>query len=367
MKVSRIPGLGPYGTYIDDVDLMTISDEEWMEIGQIHIKSLVTIIRNANCDTDRQSELILKFGQPRHGQKVSIARKYLRKYGKDYDWVIKQALADSDLIDEDDKLRIRAFGNIAKVTKTGYSVAAIAGGYDEHGLPLGMFSEGELDWHSNESGTLTSCPGAGLLGYKGMTASATSFLPTANYYESLSDSMRRELDDMIVRHRFTIGFMAPGVNAVHDKIVHANMCPADDTEIPFVIQSPGGIKSIHYAPYTSHSIVGMSQTESNKFFDRIKKELFTDKYIYDHWYKSDNDFCLFDNSVTLHRRLGSIEGRLAYRVAFDYTNLQDGPYQPYFQKKYQKQYNKEIREVTKLAEITNFKFPKRSWTEYLPF
>lgn len=367
MKVSKIPGLGSYGTFIDDVDLMTISDEEWMEIGKIHIKSLVTIIRNANCTTDRQSELMLKFGEPRHGQKVTMARKYLREYGKDYNWVIKQALADSDLIDDDDKLRIRALGNMAKVTSTGYMVAAIAGGYDEHGLPLGMFSEGELDWHSNESGTLTFCPGVALLGQEGMTASSTGFLTTADYYESVSDSFRRELDDMIILHRFTPGFMAPGVNAVHDKILYSNMCPIDDTEIPLVIQSPGGIRGLHFNPSTVYSIKGASKAESDQTFERIKKELFVDKYIYDHWYKSDNDFCFFDNSITLHRRLGSIEGRLAYRGTFDYTHLQDGPYQPYFQKKYQREYNKQIREVIKLADVKEFKFPKRSWTEYLPF
>jgi hypothetical protein len=34
MKVSKIPGLGSYGLFIDDVDFATLSDEEWFEIGQ---------------------------------------------------------------------------------------------------------------------------------------------------------------------------------------------------------------------------------------------------------------------------------------------------------------------------------------------
>ena len=39
MKISKIPGLGRFGVYIDDIDLKTISHDEWMEIGKIHLKS----------------------------------------------------------------------------------------------------------------------------------------------------------------------------------------------------------------------------------------------------------------------------------------------------------------------------------------
>ena len=48
MKISNINGLGSFGIYIDDVDLNNITDEEWKEIGRLHLKTLVTIIRGAN-------------------------------------------------------------------------------------------------------------------------------------------------------------------------------------------------------------------------------------------------------------------------------------------------------------------------------
>ena len=47
MKISKIPGLGRFGHYIDDLDLNTVSDEQWHEIGQLHLKGLVTVIRGA--------------------------------------------------------------------------------------------------------------------------------------------------------------------------------------------------------------------------------------------------------------------------------------------------------------------------------
>ena len=48
MKISKIPGLGNYGVYVDDVDFNHNTDEEWMEIGQLYLKNLVVIIRKTN-------------------------------------------------------------------------------------------------------------------------------------------------------------------------------------------------------------------------------------------------------------------------------------------------------------------------------
>jgi alpha-ketoglutarate-dependent taurine dioxygenase len=150
-------------------------------------------------------------------------------------------------------------------------------------------------------------------------------------------------------------------------IMNANMCPVPDTEVPLVIQSPGGIKGLHYSINTVYQVKGMSKAESDLLFERINKELFVDKYVYDHWYKNDGDFLLFDNSITLHRRLGSTEGRMCYRGTFDYTHLQTEPYQPYFQHKYQRAYNKQIREVAKISELEHFKLPNRTWRDFVPF
>lgn len=367
MKTSKIPGLGRFGLFIDDVDLNTISDDEWMEIGRLHMQSLVTIIRGTNITPDRQSELLLKFGEPRHGQRVTLTKKYLERYGKDFQWVIEQVKSDSNLIDEDDKKIMRSLANQAVITKTGYMVAKVAGGYDENGLPKGMFAEGELEWHSNESGTLTFCPGIGLLGTEGVVGSATGFVTTTDWYEKQSEGFRSELDEMVILHRYQPGRIAPGVNQVHDDILYTNMCPVADTEVPLVIQSPGGIKGLHYTVPTLWQVKGMSREESLKLFERMNKEIFVGEYIYDHWYKNTGDFLLFDNSITMHRRLGNTDGRMCHRGTFDYTNLQDGPYQPFYQKKYQKQYNKEIREVMKLIGNTTFKLPKRSLTDFVPF
>lgn len=357
MKVSKIPGLGRFGIFIDDVDFEHLSDEEWMEIGKLHLQNFVTIIRDCNLHWQNQPEWLMKWGDTRYGIRYNILKKYA---GKTWSEVIKLAMANSPEIDEIDKIRL---SNIARMQEidpnTGRHVMRVSGKRDEDGHPLGMFAEGELLWHSNESGTLTFTPGVALLSGEGMVGSATGFLTTPDYYENVSNAFRSELDEMILMHRFTPGRINPGLRLEQDEVMHANMCPVDDVEIPIVMKSPGGIVGLHYSINTIHSIKGMSTAESQAVFDEINKGLFQDKYIYDHWYKGNGDFCLFDNSITLHRRLGETKDRLAYRVQHDYSNLQQDFWQPYLKEEYARKYEEEIVDFVTTAGIKDFKLPTR--------
>ena len=202
MKVSKIPGLGNYGIYVDDVDFQNLDIEEWMEIGKLHMQNLVTIIRNHNCTKEQLGELIVQFGDIRVTAYTS--KKYKEKYNKDWNWVVAQAKLDSNLIDDDDKFRILSAEQVAEHTPNGFALMKVAGGYT-NGLPNGFFAEGDLLWHSNESGTRTFTPGVALMGWKNMVGSSTGFMTTPDYYESVSESFRSELDDMIIQHRFIPG------------------------------------------------------------------------------------------------------------------------------------------------------------------
>jgi alpha-ketoglutarate-dependent taurine dioxygenase len=206
-----------------------------------------------------------------------------------------------------------------------------------------MFAEGELRWHSNESGNLLFAPAVSLLGQSGVVGSATGFLTTTDWYEEQSESFRSELDEMTIVHKFTPGRINPGLRVEQDDIMYRNMCP-EPIELPLVIQSPIGIKGLHYSVNTINSIKGMSLEDSQKMFEHINKTLFVEKYTYDHWYQNDNDLCLFDNSITLHRRLGGVENRLAQRIQYDYNHIQQDNYNPYIQKEFQDVYKKQMRD-----------------------
>lgn len=362
MKVSKIPGLGRFGIYIDDIDFNTMTNEEWMEIGQLHLQNLVTVMRNTNLTKDKQVDFTHRFGDSRFGTK----NYFVNKYNMPWDFIITLTMIDSPDISAKDRRIVKGCMSTLEQTAGGY-VGRVSGGYDKDGNPLGFFAEGELDWHSNESGTLTYSPGVSLFAAKNVEGSATCFLTTTDYYESVPDSFRRELDNMILIHNFTPGKINPGLNADQDEIMNVNMCPYDGKEIPMVITSPGGIKGLHYSVNTAWSIKGMSKAESDEVFARIDKELFVDKYMYEHWYKGTGDFLLFDNSITLHKRLGNIKDRLCYRLQHDYTNLQDGAWLPYSQPDIARQYRKEIRNFVKAAEIKDFKLPPRKLIDYIPF
>lgn len=363
MKVSKIPGLGRFGIYIDDVDFNTITNEEWMEIGKLHLQNLVTIIRDTNLTKEKQVDLVSLFGERRYGAK----NYFLNKYKRSWEFIIAEALNDSDFISKLDIITIKSLIAAQEKTETGTDITRVSGGYHEDGLPKGFFAEGELLWHSNESGTLTFSPGVALFAAQNVIGSATGFVATPDYYESVSNSFRSELDEMIIIHKFSPGKINPGLNEAHDSIMHINMCPFDGKEIPMVITSPGGIKGLHYSVNTAWAIKGLTKKESDKVFNRINKELFVDDYIYDHWYKNNGDLLLFDNSITLHRRLGNIKDRLCYRIQHDYTNLQDGVWYPYDQPDIAKQYAKEIRNFIKVSGIKNFKLPPKKLADYFSF
>jgi alpha-ketoglutarate-dependent taurine dioxygenase len=212
-----------------------------------------------------------------------------------------------------------------------------------------MFAEGELLWHSNESGNLCFAPGVALLGAEGVKGSSTGFVTTPDWYEAQSNSFRSELDEMIVHHTFTPGKINPGLRKEQDLIMYKNMCP-EDTKLPLVCLSPSGIKGLHYSINTVHSIVGMTAEESQSVFDQINKTLFVDEYIYDHWYQQDNDLVLFDNSITLHRRLGDIKDRLCYRIQYDYEKLTQTT-DRYLLEPYASQYKTQLVDVNKVLGI----------------
>lgn len=354
MKISKIPGLGRFGIFIDNVDFNTLTDEEWMDIGKLHMNNLVTIIRDCNLSWENQTEWVTKFGDTRYGIRYLILQKYP---GLMWHEVVGLALKDDPRIEPIDILRLKNIARMQEVAPDGRHVMRVTGQRDKDGNPLGMFAEGELAWHSNESGTRTFTPGVALLGSEHMIGSATGFLTTPDYYESVSNAFRSELDEMVLLHRFTPGKMNPGLRVEQDEVMHANMCPVDDAEMPMVMRSPGGIIGLHYSIHTVHSIKGMTKAESDAVFAEIDKELFTPQYTYDHWYQSNNDFCLFDNSITLHRRLGETKNRMCYRVQHDYSNLQDGFWQPYLTEPFMSEYVDEIKYYVALANIKNFKLP----------
>jgi len=324
MKFSKIPGLGRFGTFIDDIDLEHVTDEEWMMIGQNHLENLVTIIRAPRIDHKRYADLICKWGTPRYNIIFNI---YL-KYGK-----FAKEMIFSDEIEDVDREALLNARNF-NVDKRYPMVGRVTPKKNSRGKNIGVFGDGELHWHSNECGNYWFSPAVSLMGVENMVGSATGFLTTVDYYESLSESTRSELDDMIVVHNYYHESLSPEIIDDQEGFYKNNMCFYKDGRVPLIIQNPIGIKGIHLGINTFDKIEGMTREQSDQLFNKIKKEMFVDKYTYHHWYQNDSDLLIFDNSITLHNRTikdnGKMPDRLAYRIQFDYDHLA-GEYDPYYQ------------------------------------
>lgn len=336
MKISKIPGLGKYGIYIDDLDFNSLSDDDWLELGQLHLESLVTIIRDVNLTPKTYEERIKKWGNPRATSDYRVK---------------KLLLSDKEKLEEAKLIKNRVHNLHANDEVGGETtIVRVTGMRDKKGNPLGMFAEGELLWHSNESGNLIFAAGVSLLGGKGMTGSSTGFCVTADWYEDQSESFRSELNELICYHEFRPGRINPGLRNDQDEIMRENMCP-EPTELPLVIQSPLGIIGLHYSVNTITGIKGMSFTDSEKLFQKINQDLFSEKYTYDHWYQQDNDLLLFDNSITLHRRLGETKNRLAYRIQYDYGRIAPKNFNPYLQDPWKTEYYDTLDDMKKVLGI----------------
>ena len=335
-RITNIPNLEGYGVFVDDIDFKNLSRQEWMDLGKLHMEKLVMIIRKTGLDKRSFHQVIKKWGKSRQNYAATLFAKYPWAEGN-----FRKVLTSPD-VDNHDKDIIREYWKIGGCNYKQGNILRVA---EENGL----FGSGELLWHSNESGDIAFTPAVALMGEHGMCNSATGFMVTTPYYYSVSDSMRSELDEMILTHDFQTG----KINVEDENLfLYKNMCP-EPTEIPLVIQSPAGIKGLHY-PYNT-----VTGSNNDRLLAEVKKGL--EKYTYDYWWENDDDLLIFDNSIVQHRRLGDTKDRLCHRYQFDYTYLQykvtKQNYIPYFQEPYRSRYVDKMNLIGNMLKHEGISFP----------
>ena len=351
-RITNIPNLEGYGVFVDDIDFRNLTRTEWMDLGKLSMQKLVMIIRSTGLDSRSFHQVIKKWGKDRQNYAATLFARYPWANGQ-----IDHIIASTEVPDEEKDI-IREFQRVGGCNqKTGNTLRV--SGKKINGQRIGMFADGELLWHSNESGDIAFTPAVALLGAENMTNSATGFMVTTPYYYSVSDSFRSELDEMVLIHNFVPGRINPGLNDPQDNLMYKNMCPDPDTEIPLVIKSPAGIKGLHYSFNTVTGIKGMSNLEAKKVLAEIRKGL--DPYTYDYWWENDDDLLIFDNSIVQHRRLGDTTNRLCHRYQFDYTYLQykvtKQNYIPYSQEPYRSRYVMKMNIIGSMLKHEGKSFP----------
>jgi alpha-ketoglutarate-dependent taurine dioxygenase len=167
-----------------------------------------------------------------------------------------------------------------------------------------------------------------LYGAQNMSASATSFVQTADWYESQTQTFKSELNELVATCVRNVELITPGVPFENMDLVRLQT--PDTQRVPLVLDSPGGIRGLHYNLYMT-KFEGMSQKDSDKILNKIKSEIFLPENEFPWWWDDDNTLLLFDNSITLHRRLfreqvdvpNRLLERLGYRFNADYVGCRD--------------------------------------------
>jgi alpha-ketoglutarate-dependent taurine dioxygenase len=346
MKISRIPNFGSFGVFVDDVDMDVMSEEQWMELGQLFVKELVVIFRNINISKTQYLDWMPKWGP----LKSNIRMGFYKKYGRDFD---ARDPATWTMLEETDRRWLETRSNQLEDSGDGRFLSRVYGRKDASGVPLGYFSHGEVHWHANESSSLTFAPGVSLLGWEAMENSATCFVQTVDLYEQSSKAFQSELDEMVLVHRYVPGNMNENEFTDPNLALHMKMafCPIDDTETPLVITAPNGRKGLRYTVNSRVHIKGMTDQQAQSVFDELDRLVFDNKWVYNHWYQQDRrDLCCFDNSVTLHKRIGGHEDRKAFRQQFDLSPCIDSPWRPWqHMPEVEKLYNEEISQLINLS------------------
>lgn len=290
MKTRKLEGFGSLGVEVYDLDLKTCSDAELVELGKIVIDQLVVYVNEQNCSVSpaRLNHIAQVFGDPFGGIDQS-AYKMVEEKRRNHQLSRKDLVALKELR----KIRVglEQYPGMIRVT----------GKKDEEGDYIGMFAEGELDWHSDRQGTGNFVPMILLQAVEGSEGTCTEFMQTADAYESLTSEWKNIIDNLIGIHRYTPGKMAPGLNASQDNILRMNMCPIDDSEVPIVCYSPGGRKGIRLSYNTLDHFKGFNKKDSDEILNFIKSHFMKPEYVYHQDWK-DGQLVFMDQTITVHRR-----------------------------------------------------------------
>jgi len=171
---------------------------------------------------------------------------------------------------------------------------------NEKGKPTGIFTNGELDWHSDQQSTHESQRIIGLMSLWGSQGSQTTFLCTNPAYELLSEEDRTMADELYSVWEWD-GSMCEDLIESQTEIVKYHMVPANGMECPLVDETATGKRGFKFPSHSFSHFRGMSKKDSLKFREHIWNKINRPEYIYTHNWK-DGQIVFMDQNITLHAR-----------------------------------------------------------------
>jgi taurine dioxygenase len=258
--VSIIPTGQALGAEIRDLDLKSVTDQDFDVLHQAWLDHLVVLFRG-------------------------------------------QQLSDEDLI-----AFSRRFGELdwAPVQETGrrfvegYPEIYVVSNVVENGVPIGSLGAGEAVWHTDMS-YLDRPPKASMLYALEVppVGGNTYFCNMYQAYESLPDSLKRRISGLTLKHDATYnsgGYVRQGLTAVDDPVTSAGVYH------PLVCTHPEtGRRALYLGRRRNAYIGGLPLAESESLLDELWSYATRDEIVWHNEWKT-GDVVLWDNRCTMHRR-----------------------------------------------------------------
>lgn len=172
---------------------------------------------------------------------------------------------------------------------------------DEKGKSTGLFTNGELDWHSDQQSYVDNQTVVGLMSLWGSKNSQTAFLCTADPYQKLSLDDRSMVDELITVWNWDGGTMSEDLIPEQKEIVRYNMVPHSNMECPLLHHTASGVPGIRFPSHCFSHFRGMSKKESEAFKTHLWNQLNRPENIYTHDWE-DGEVIFMDQNITLHAR-----------------------------------------------------------------
>ncbi|MGP1282472.1 MAG: TauD/TfdA dioxygenase family protein [Parasphingopyxis sp.] len=267
---------------IDEIDLE--DDEQCRELGRTVAHECVALVRQG-VPEERLYEIHTLWGQP--------CRAIIHKY-----------VGEKRLTGRHWRNLLANLGHISNAVdhisgKTGMSRVSFQ--KNEKGKPTGVFTNGELDWHSDQQAYHDSQRIVGLMSLWGSQNSQTAFLCTAPAYEALNSEDRSMVDELVTVWDWDGGSMSRDLIPSQKEIVRYNMIPYPKMECALVDRTATGRAGIRFPSHCFSHFRGMSREESMQYRAHLWSLLDRPDYIYTHdW--TDGEIVFMDQNITLHAR-----------------------------------------------------------------
>jgi len=188
---------------------------------------------------------------------------------------------------------------------------------DGAGKPIGGLSDGELDWHSDQSYVQHPATGGGLYAVEiAHQGGATRWANLGQAYAALPEALRRRADTAQVIYSYAkrlAGYSSED-KAIDNEVKRKT--PA--VTHPLVLAHPlTGRKALYLDPTTAIGVVGMPADEAGQFLAELVRCATAPGFVYAHAWQV-GDVLLWDNGFLLHQRdaFPESEHRLMKRATF---------------------------------------------------